>query len=87
MYLTRSLFTLFQLLRKSLNYPLKNKDEQQFIHTRLELLDQHYYLEVELQLWQSYLHIGVEKHQWPVSFLSVQIFIYCFSYNNKRNNS
>ena len=67
MYLKRSPFTLFQMLRKRFNYALKPKHEQEFIYQRLELFDQHYCLEVDLELWQSYLEAGQEKHQWPVS--------------------
>ena len=67
MYLKRSSFLLFQMLSQRLNYRIKKKDEQQFIHTRLELFDRYYCLEVDLQLWQSYLNIGLERQQWPVS--------------------
>ena len=56
------------MLSKTLNYNFKKPNEQQFIYTRLELLDQHYCLEVELQLWQSYFDIGITEHKWPVSF-------------------
>ena len=58
MYLERSSSVLFQILSKKLNYPFKKKDEQKFIYTRLDLLDQHNCLEVDLQLQQSYLDIG-----------------------------
>jgi len=67
MYLKRSPSILFQMLNKRLNYTLKKKDEQNFIYTRLNLLDQHYCLEVDLKLWQSYLDIGLQQHKWPVS--------------------
>lgn len=70
MYLKRSSFILFQMLRKKLNYLLKKKDEQKFIYTRLDLLDRHYCLELDLRLWQSYFNIGLEQHRWPVTFLS-----------------
>jgi hypothetical protein len=68
MYLERSSSILFQMLSKRLNYTIKKKDEQRFIHARLSLLDQHYCLGVNLQLWQSYLDIGLQQHRWPVSF-------------------
>ena len=68
MYLTRSPFMLFQRLSKRMNYSLKKKDEQQFLYTRLDLLDPHYCMEIDLKLWQSYLDVGLEKRTWPVSF-------------------
>lgn len=68
MYLRQPSFQLFRMLSKRLNYNLKKKHEQQFIYGRLQLLDQHYYLELDLQLWQSYSSIGLEHHKWPVSF-------------------
>jgi hypothetical protein len=67
MYLKRSPFIVFQMLRKRFNYPLKPKNEQKYIHQRLELLDQHYCLQGDLEIWKSYLELGQEKQQWPVS--------------------
>ena len=67
MYLTRSSFVLYEILNKALNYSLKKTDEKQFIHVRLQLLDQQYCLEIDQQLWQSYLDIGLQEHLWPVS--------------------
>ncbi|CAF1293737.1 unnamed protein product [Adineta ricciae] len=64
-YLKRPSSTLFQMLNKRLNYTLNKKIEQRFIYTRLELLDQHCYLDTNLQLWQSYLDIGLPQNQWP----------------------
>ena len=55
------------MLSGLLKYPLKKKDEQAFIYTRLSLLDQHHYANVTLHLWQSYLDICVRQHRWPVS--------------------
>jgi hypothetical protein len=67
MYLTRSSSILCQILNKTFNYKLKNKDEQRFIYQQLELLDQQYCLKQDKELWQSYLDIGLQQHIWPVS--------------------
>ena len=56
------------MLHKKLNYHFKKKDEQEFIHSRLNLLEQYYCLDVEIKLWQFYLDMGLQEHQWPVSF-------------------
>lgn len=68
MYLTRSSSILCQILNKTFNEKkLKEKNEQIFISTLLELFDQQYYLEKEQELWQSYLDIGLQQQIWPVS--------------------
>ena len=66
MYLKRSPLILFRILREQLHLLLKDKSEQEFIHDRLRLFDQHYCLEVELKLQQSYLDSGLQQHRWPV---------------------
>ncbi|CAF4654046.1 unnamed protein product, partial [Rotaria magnacalcarata] len=65
MYLTRSSHLLYQILNKTLNYSLKNKDEKEFIFQRLQLLDQQFYLEMDQQLWQSYLDLSLQENLWP----------------------
>jgi hypothetical protein len=88
MYLKRSPSILFQMLNKRLNYTLKKKDEQNFIYTRLNLLDQQYCLQVDLILWQSYLDIGIEQNKWPVSFsIRKLFFIVFFFYNNTKGTT
>ncbi|CAF3341725.1 unnamed protein product [Rotaria socialis] len=93
MYLTRSSFELCEILNKTLNYSLKKTDEKQFIHVRLQLLDQQYCLEIDQQLWQSYLDIGLQQHLWPDQFytmLKTNDFDLCKQYamnyieNNKK---
>ncbi|CAF2047118.1 unnamed protein product [Rotaria magnacalcarata] len=68
MYLTRSSHLLCQILNKTLNYSLKNKDEKEFIFQRLQLLDQQFYLEMDQQLWQSYLDLSLQENLWPDQF-------------------
>ncbi|CAF5124479.1 unnamed protein product, partial [Rotaria magnacalcarata] len=68
MYLTRSSHLLYQILNKTLNYSLKNKDEKEFIFQRLQLLDQQFYLEMDQQLWQSYLDLSLQENLWPDQF-------------------
>jgi len=58
---------LFRTLRQQLKHPLKKKNERQFIHHRLQILDQQYRLSLHQNLWQSYLTLGSEKQVWPVS--------------------
>ena len=72
MYLKRSSNILFQMLNQILNYRLKAKNEKDFIHTRIDLLDEHYCLETHQQLWQSYLEIGLQAHRWPVRLSMIQ---------------
>lgn len=72
MYLNRSPSILFKMIRNRLNYSLKKKNEQPFVHTRLGLFDQRYYLELHQQLWQCYFDIGLQQHVWPVSCVFVQ---------------
>ena len=68
MYLKSSSMKLFQALRLHMKRSLRKKNEQDFIHSRLQLLDRHYRLDLNQNLWQSYLTIGSEQHLWPVSF-------------------
>ena len=56
-----------------MKYPVKKKNEQTFLYTRLHFLDQQYYLRLEKQLWQSYIDISLTQRQWPVS-----IFFFVF---------
>ncbi|CAF4124658.1 unnamed protein product, partial [Adineta steineri] len=73
MYLTRSSSILCQILNKTLNYTLKNKDEKKSLHIQLELLDQQYCLEKDQELWQSYLDIGLQQCLWPVKNIKKQL--------------
>ena len=63
MYLKRSSYMLFEMLQKTFRQPIEIKSEQKFLHLRLNLLDQHYFLEVHLHLWKSYLRIGLDEQQ------------------------
>ncbi|CAF4098144.1 unnamed protein product, partial [Rotaria sordida] len=56
---------LFRTLRLLLKHTLKKKCERQFLHSRLQLLDQQCRLELRQNLWQSYLNLGTEKEVWP----------------------
>ena len=57
-------------LRKHLNHPLKKRNEQKFVSSRLHLFDEEFALDLDRYLWQSYLDIGSQQQQpqvWPVS--------------------
>ncbi|CAF4171520.1 unnamed protein product, partial [Rotaria sordida] len=56
---------LFRTLRLLLKHTLRKKSERQFLHSRLQLLDQQCRLELRQNLWQSYLNLGTEKEVWP----------------------
>ncbi|CAF1164425.1 unnamed protein product, partial [Adineta ricciae] len=65
MYLKRSTWMLFQSLSNILNHPLNEQNKQHYIYTRLEILDQKYWLETNVKLWEAFLDIGSREHQWP----------------------
>ncbi|CAF1558218.1 unnamed protein product, partial [Adineta ricciae] len=68
-YLKASWQILMNTLRKYLNHPLKKRDEQKFLYSRLYLFDEEYTLDRNQYLWQSYLDIQ-SQHQtsiWPQS--------------------
>ncbi|CAF3586434.1 unnamed protein product, partial [Adineta steineri] len=65
LYLIQSPPLLFKKLGTRLKYFLNKEHEQKFIYIRLDLFDQHYYLQVYQHLWQSYLDIGLQQHIWP----------------------
>lgn len=65
---------LFQMLEKNFGSTLKTSEEKEFIYQRILSFDQYYCLQVYGQLWQSYLEIGREKHMWPVSRSSVEMY-------------
>ncbi|CAF4656374.1 unnamed protein product, partial [Rotaria magnacalcarata] len=60
-YLTRSTHLIFQMLRREFNRSLNRKDEQMFIHLRLQLFDLQFRLELDQRLWQSYLDLGLQQ--------------------------
>ena len=67
-YLRQSPHLVFQALSQQLNYQLNKKDEQLFIHLRLQLFDRQYRLDVDQHLWQSCLDLGCQENLWPVSY-------------------
>ncbi|CAM2729112.1 unnamed protein product [Rotaria socialis] len=70
-YLTHSPHFIFQTLRQQFNRLLNKKDEQIFVHVRLQLLDRKYRLEVDQRLWQSYLDLGLKEKLWPRSLYEI----------------
>ncbi|CAF3880665.1 unnamed protein product [Rotaria sp. Silwood1] len=56
---------LFRSLRLLLKHKLRKKSERQFLHSRLQLIDQQCRLELRQNLYQSYLNLGSEKEVWP----------------------
>ncbi|CAF4248633.1 unnamed protein product [Adineta steineri] len=67
-YLRASWQALMNTLRKHLNHPLKKRNEQKFIYSRLHLFDEEFALDLDRYLWQSYLDIGLQQQQlqvWP----------------------
>ncbi|CAF1290969.1 unnamed protein product [Rotaria sp. Silwood1] len=62
---------LFKNLRILLKHTLKTKCARQFLHCRLQLLDQKCRLELRQNLWQSYLNLGSEKEVWPNSVMKM----------------
>ncbi|CAM4814943.1 unnamed protein product [Rotaria magnacalcarata] len=56
------------MLRREFNRSLNRKDEQIFIHLRLQLFDRQFRLELDQRLWQSYLDLGLQQESiWPRS--------------------
>ncbi|CAF3847890.1 unnamed protein product [Rotaria sp. Silwood1] len=64
-YLTHSPHLIFQALRQEFNCSLNKKDEQIFIHLRLQLFDRQFRLELDQHLWQSYLNLFHQDNLWP----------------------
>ncbi|CAF1422335.1 unnamed protein product [Adineta steineri] len=67
-YLRASSQALMNTLRKHLNHPLKKRNEQKFVYSRLHLFDEEFALDLNRYLWQSYLEIGSQQQQpqiWP----------------------
>ncbi len=58
---------LLHSLHLQLNCPLKKKNEQRFILSRLKTLDQHFCLEQIRYLYQTFFDIGAQQQIWPVS--------------------
>ena len=73
-YLSKAPNLLFQALRLHLNFKLKKKRQQRFLHYRLRLIDQQYRLKLHQNLWQSYSDMGSEHQTWPVSYLLTKSF-------------
>ncbi|CAF1515433.1 unnamed protein product [Rotaria magnacalcarata] len=70
-YLTHSPHFIFQTLSQQFNRLLNKKDEQIFVHVRLQLLDRKYRLEADQRLWQSYLDLGLKEKLWPRSLYEI----------------
>ena len=66
-YLMISWKTLRKSLQELLDHPLNRRNEQRFIHSRLQLLDRHFSLDHDRRLWQAYLDIGSNENFWPVN--------------------
>lgn len=58
---------LFRSLRLQLKHNLNKKNERQFLHHRLQLLDQQCRVTLHQNLWHSYLALGCDQRVWPVS--------------------
>ncbi|CAF4255593.1 unnamed protein product, partial [Rotaria sordida] len=81
--------SLFRTLRLLLKHTLKKKCERQFLHSRLQLLDQQCRLELRQNLWQSYLNLGTEKEVWPnvvVKMAKTDEHLVCQQFVQKRLN-
>lgn len=67
-YLKKASNILSQSLSLQLQQKLtNNKKQQQFLHYRLQLLDQQQRIEQQQYLWRSYLNLGSSCNLWPVS--------------------
>jgi hypothetical protein len=58
---------LLHSLRLQLNHPLKKKKEQNFILSRLKIVDQQFCLDQIRHLYQTYCDLGLQHKIWPVS--------------------
>jgi len=58
---------LVHSLRLQLNYSLKKKKEQNFILSRLKLVDEQFCLDQIRYLYQTYCDLGLQHKVWPVS--------------------
>ncbi|CAF4664425.1 unnamed protein product, partial [Rotaria sp. Silwood2] len=70
-YLKQHAKLLFRNLRVLLKHTLRKKCERQFLHHRLQLLDQQGRLGLRQNLWQSYLSLGSDKEVWPNSVIKM----------------
>ena len=59
---------IFQALSQQSSCQLNKKDEQMFIHLRLQLFNRQYRLDVDQHLWQSCLNVDCQENFWPVSY-------------------
>jgi len=59
---------LVHSLRLQLNYPLKKKKEQNFVLSRVKIVDQQFRIDQIRHLYQTYFDLGSQYHIWPVSF-------------------
>ena len=70
---------LLHSLRLQLNLPLMKRKEQNFILSRLQILDEQFRLDQIRYLYQNYFDLGVKFQIWPVSLkiiLSMCILLY-----------
>jgi hypothetical protein len=58
-----------------LNYSLKKKKEQNFILSRLRIVDQQFCLDQIRNLYQTYFNLGSQHQIWPVNF-TISLFSY-----------
>jgi hypothetical protein len=66
-YLSMPKGQLDQALRIQLEHPLAKVEEQNFIRSRLILLDRQFCIDSNRHLWQTYLDIGTQCRLWSVS--------------------
>ncbi|CAF2831392.1 unnamed protein product [Rotaria sp. Silwood2] len=66
-YLKVSWNMLMNTLKIKLKHPLKKRNEQKFVYTRLHLFNEEFTLDLDRYLWQSYLDIGSQQQPqiWP----------------------
>jgi hypothetical protein len=74
-------------LKTYLKLPLKARNEQRFIYSRLQLFDEEFVLDRHRHLWQSYLDMGLQQQPefWPVSksYASSMIYYELFILKNE----
>ncbi|CAF1427583.1 unnamed protein product [Rotaria sordida] len=67
-YLKVSWNILMNNLKTDLNHPLKKRNEQKFVYTRLHLFNEEFTLNLNQDIWQSYLDLGSQQQYpqvWP----------------------
>jgi len=69
---------LLHSLHPQWNYPLRKKKAQNFILSRLRIVDQQFCLDQICSLYQTYFNLGLQHQIWPVNLtiiLSMYIII------------